>query len=503
MHLTSSVVAGLVGSILAKRFDDASTSPEFHHELWDLCCSENQYVAAAAPRGHAKSTAVSFAYVLGAVLFRAHKFVLLVSDTEAQASMFLGNIKQELQENEDLIELFQLKKDDKGLVKFPKDTETDIIVETIDGHKFRIIAKGAEQKLRGLNWNGTRPDLVVVDDLENDELVMNKERRTKLRRWFYAALLPVMSPRGKFRMVGTILHMDSLLESLMPREWDKATVHEALKTWSMKPRQMWKSIKWRAHNSDFSALLWSERFNKEFFEQKREDFLRQGIPDVYSQEYLNEPIDEAVSYYKKGDFLLRTKDDEKLRLNYYITADLAISEKETADWSAFVVGGVDENKKLHVVNVIRERLDGREIVDLILALHRTYEPLAFGIEEMQVSKAIGPFLREEMMRQNTYPTLVPMKHMNKDKLMRGRSIQARMRAKAVKFDGEADWFPTFQDELLKFPRAKNDDQADAFAYLGLLVDKMIEAQTDEEVEEEEYELELMESPIGQSKVTGY
>jgi len=503
MQLSSSVIAGFVGSILAKRFDDASTSPQFHHELWDLCCSDNQYVAAAAPRGHAKSTAVSFAYILAAVLFRAHRFVLLVSDTEAQGAMFLGNIKQELQENEDLIELFQLKKDEKGFVKFIKDTETDIIVETIDGHKFRIIAKGAEQKLRGLNWNGTRPDLVVIDDLENDELVMNKERRTKLRRWFYAALLPVMSPKGKLRMVGTILHMDSLLESLMPRQWDKATVQEDLKVWSMRPRQMWRTVKWRAHNSDFSKLLWPERFSKEFFEQKREDFQRQGIPDVYSQEYLNEPIDESVSYFKKGDFLFRTKDDEKLRLNYYITADLAISEKETADWSCFIVGGVDENKKLHILNVIRERLDGREIVDLILALHRTYDPLAIGIEEMQVSKAIGPFLREEMVRQNTFPTIVPMRHMNKDKLMRGRSIQARMRAKAVKFDEEADWFPTFQDELLKFPRAKNDDQVDAFAYLGLLVDKMIEAKTDEEVEEEEWEEEFMESPMGQSRMTGY
>jgi hypothetical protein len=36
--------------------------------------------------------------------------------------------------------------------------------------KFRIVAKGAEQRLRGMLWDGQRPDLIVVDDLLNEEL---------------------------------------------------------------------------------------------------------------------------------------------------------------------------------------------------------------------------------------------------------------------------------------------------------------------------------------------
>ena len=174
---------------------------------------------------HAKSTAGTIAYGLASVLFRASEFILIVSDTESQSSMFLGAIKQELQENEAIGELFGLKKNEKGEVEFIKDTETDCIVQFQDGHKFRIIAKGAEQKLRGMLWNGKRPDLILVDDLENDELVLNKERRMKLRRWFFSALLPALSVKGKIRMWGTVLHMDALLESLMPREWDKKTLH--------------------------------------------------------------------------------------------------------------------------------------------------------------------------------------------------------------------------------------------------------------------------------------
>jgi predicted phage terminase large subunit-like protein len=506
MNLTAEVMSGFVGSVLSKRFDEATASPQFHHELWQEACSDYQYVAIAAPRGHAKSTAGTLAYTLAAVLFRQARFVIIVSDTEAQAIMFLGTIKQELQENKDIEILFGLKKNEKDEVAFIKDTESDIVIEFEDGHKVRIIAKGAEQKLRGLNWNGTRPDLIIGDDLENDELVMNKERRTKLRRWFMAALLPAMSPRGRFRMWGTVLHQDSLLESLMPRPFEKTTVVQGLRTISVKPKTMWRSIKYKAHNEDFSEILWPERFGAQFFRDKREEYQRQGIGDVYSQEYLNEPIDESVSYFKKGDLLPEVEADKDKNLRYYIAGDLAISEKETADYTVFVIGGIDEDRVLHIVNIIRERMDGRQIVDTILALENVYEPECIGIEEMQVSKAIGPFLREEMVARNIYPSLELLKHGGKDKLSRARSMQARLRAKSVKFDKESDWYADFEDEILKFPRSRNDDQVDALAYLGLLIDRMLTAPTDEELEEEEYFEELNASKSGndgRSAFTGY
>jgi hypothetical protein len=51
MKLNSQVIQGFVGSILAKRFDGQAVSPEFHRECWELCTSENKFVAMAAPRG--------------------------------------------------------------------------------------------------------------------------------------------------------------------------------------------------------------------------------------------------------------------------------------------------------------------------------------------------------------------------------------------------------------------------------------------------------------------
>ncbi len=506
MALTAETVEGFVATVLANNYDESTSSPQFHKELWQEACSDAQYVAIAAPRNHAKTTAGTMAYGMAMLLFRESRYLVIVSDTEGQAAMFLQNIAHELRDNELIADLFQLSKNEKGLVQFDKDTETDIIVRFQDGHRFRIVAKGAEQKLRGMNWLNQRPDLVICDDLENDELVMNKERRMKLLRWFNSSLLHILSKTGKFRVWGTILHMDSLLENLMPVESNKTCVEEHLRVRDPYQRGLWRSTKYRAHNSDFSELLWPERFNADYFKAKREEAFRNGIPDSYSQEYLNHPIDESVAYFKRSDFLPEKPEYKELNLQYYITVDLAISETETSDYSVFLVAGIDEQRRIHIVNVYRERLDGREIVDLLLRLHTIYRPEAIGIEEMQVSKAIGPFLREEMIKQDQFLTLVKLKHGGKDKITRGRSIQARMRAKTVFFDQEADWYNTFQDECIRFPRSKHDDQVDAFAYLGMLLDKMTEAPTNAELMQEEYEEEVRESQwndSGRSRITGY
>lgn len=505
MRITPETVAGFVGSVLAPKFEDSCASPDFHNEMWELCCSQNKFVAIAAPRGHAKSTAVTLGYGLATLLFRERKFMLLVSDTESQASIFLGNIKLALQENDQLIELFGLKKNEKGMVQFVKDSETDIVVEFDDGHKFRIIAKGSEQKLRGLLWNNSRPDIIICDDMENDELVMNKDRRAKFKRWFKGALLPCRSDSGIVRIVGTILHMDSLLENLMPKPYDKQTITKSLKQFSTR-RTMWRTIKYRAHTDDYKELLWPQKKSADEFKMLRQQAFEDGTQDIYSQEYLNIPIDESSTYFRRADFQAMREDDYKQPVRYYVTADLAISDKETADYSVFIVGAVDEERRLQIRNVIRERLDGREIVDTILMLQKMYQPEAIGIEEMQVSKAIGPFLREEMIKHNNFISLYPLKHGGKDKLTRSRSIQARMRASGCKFDKSQDWYQTFEDECMRFPRDKHDDQVDAFAYLGLMLDVIVEAPTVEEMEEDEYLEEMEKSGMnnqGQNDATGY
>jgi predicted phage terminase large subunit-like protein len=501
MKLTSQLIYGFAGSILSKRYDNAVNTPPFHLELWDLFCSEHPLVAVAAPRGHGKSTTCSHAYILANALFRARHFILIVSDTETQAVNFLNDIKQDLKDNEDLIDLFQIK-------GFKKETETDIIVEMSDGHTFRILVRGAEQRVRGLKWNQLRPDLIVCDDLENEELVYNKERREKFRRWFNAALLPCRAKHGIVRIVGTVLHLDSLLNRLLPEDSDPLTVQEPLKTYSRRRNVVWKAVRYKAHNEDFSAILWPEMYDAQWFKDKREDLTEQGLPEVYAQEYLNYPIDESTAFFKRQDFLeirddmLKDIEDDKVNVNYYVGCDLAVSTADRSDYTAFVIAAVDDKGILNVVEVRKARMDSMEIIEEFFAINTIYKPEWFAMERGTIEKSLGPVLRAEMITRNNYLHF-ELSTANKDKTTRARGIQARIRAGGIKFNKSAGWYSDLEDEFVRFPKARHDDTVDALSWLGITFDRVIVASSREEDEEEEYQFMIKDQESGRSLVCGY
>lgn len=447
--------------------------------MWKLCCSDHPLVAIAAPRGHAKSTAVTHAYGLTNLLFRASDFALVVSDTETQAAQFLVDMKAELTDNHDLMEKFRIR-------KLIRDTETDFICQMHDGHKFRVIGKGSEQKVRGLKWKNKRPNLILADDLENDEIVMNPERREKFRRWFMNALLPAGSDDCKYRVVGTILHLDAMLMRLMGNK-------------------QWLTKLYRACNGDFSEILWPEKFPKERLLEIRANYEAEYNLEGWAQEYLNNPVAIGETYFRKDDFQPMTETDKRLR--YVAAADFAISEKEKADFTVIMVAGVDDMGNIYIVDVRRGRWDSLSIIDELISVQKRYNPDIFTFETEKIDKALGPFLNARMRKEGVYLNIEKVTP-TKSKATRGRSIQAKMKAGAVFFDKEAEWYPALETELMTMTpggsRGKHDDTFDAFAYIGLTVDKHLYALSDEEQEEEDYWDEFGDYlEQGRSAVTGY
>lgn len=493
--LTKDVINGFAGSLLARKYDGATPTPNFHLELWELFTSNNKFVAAAAPRGHGKSTAITYAYALANAVFREKRYIIIVSDTESQAINFLGDLKTELKENEDLINLF-------GIKGFLKDSETSIIVEFEDGYAFRIDAKGQGFK-RGMKWDNKRPDLIICDDLENEELVYNKDRREKFKRWFYGTVIPSLSQDGILRVVGTILHMDSLLNTLMPEESLKSTVIEPLRTYNFVTRGQWKSARYRAHTVDFGEILWPSRWSKESLQNLKDDYSARGLSDVYSQEYLNYPIDESVSYFKRADFIEQNELDKEKTKRYYAAVDFAVSTQARSDYTVIAIVGVDDNGIVHVEDIRRGRWDSLEVIDEMFFVDKRYSPDLFVVERGAIEKSLGPILRFEMLKRNQYINLHPMTP-TKDKQTRARAFQARLRAGSVRFNKEAEWYSDLEDEMVRFPKARHDDQVDALSWIGLILDEVHQAQTEEEIEEEEYTQMLREaSSCGRNSITGY
>lgn len=493
--LTADQVLGLTTTSLLQRYDDPKPIPDLHYEMWALCCSPALQVAIAAPRGHAKSTAITFAYALALLLFRESRHLLIMSSSETVAIDFLNDIRVELRENDRLHRMF-------GEVTFQRERDTEIICQMPDGHRFRVLVKGVGQRMRGLKWERKRPDTVIGDDMEDDEIVLNPDRRDKFRRWFYGAVRPIVKSGGRIRLVGTIIHMDALLERTMPPAGDPETVVEPLRTWSAKDRA-WLAVKYRAHDEGFVNLLWPGQFTAERLREIHREYAEMGLLDVYGQEYLNDPIDQSTAFFRRQDFLPMEKGDHERRKEYYAAADFAISLNKASAYTCLVVGGMDEDGTLHVVDVRRGRWDSTEIIEEMFLVQERYQIALFRVESENIEKSLGPILYREMDERGIYIALDP-KTPTKDKKQRAQALQRRMRAGKVRFNREAEWYADYEEELAHFPKWKTLDQVDASAWLGLMLSDMINAQTNKEVEDEEYDIAYAATAYqGASAVTGY
>ena len=139
----------------------------------------------------------------------------------------------------------------------------------------------------------------------------------------------------------------------------------------------------------------------------------------------------------------------------------------------------------------------------MFSIHNRYQPEIFRVEEENIMRGIGGFLFDQMDERNTWINL-DLERPVKDKDQRATAIATMMRAGRVKFDKDADWYADFEDEVAMFPRSPRKDQADAFAWLGMLITTMHAAPTPEDDMEDQYQEEYEEfSDVGRSAVTGY
>ena len=487
IKLTADLIESFGGTFISPKYDQLCPTPAFHRQAWALYASDVQSAMVIAPRDHAKSSALTMVYILAEVLFRCSDYVILVGSTEDGAAEQLGNITEELLENEDLRREF-------GIKKFHRTATTDMICEMADGYKFRILARGAEQRIRGRLWKGKRPNLLVCDDMEDDEQVENAERRRKFRIWFFRAAKQALSKSGRIRVHGTVLHDDSLLSRL-------------------RKNRTWKHLFYAAHAGfdDFSSLLWPERWTEAHLRARRQEFIEDGDSAGYSQEFLNNPLDHSDAFLKKDDFRAMEEDDYVSDKVVCAAADFAVSRADKANRTAFVVGGKDVKNNLHFLDVRKGRWDPTEWIDEMFRIQVTHNPDVFWVEDGVIWKSVRSMVYREMQVRDiriNFEAILPVK----DKGTRGRSYQRRMRAGQCRFDKKAEWYPDFEQENLRFSGAAQatlDDQFDAAALLSRGFDDLTQVEPEDFFDDEDWEMErgFWNRPKGtvdgRSAVTGY
>ena len=412
--------------------------PEFHKEIYDIITSGEKRVAIAAPRGHAKSTIISLAYTLWNALHEKKKFIIICSDTFPQAKMFLETIKTEIETNALLKSIYGNQKTDKW-------TESDIELRC----GVRIMAKGAEMKFRGLKYGRHRPDLIIIDDLENDEMVESKERRDKLERWFNGTLLPATDiDTGQIVYIGTILHDDALLIKVLNRYPGWIT-------------RLYKAIQ------DDGSALWPEHLSVETLERMKQEHTSVGLLDIFMCEYMNDPITDENREFKREFFKYYHEVPELRAMKIAITVDPAISKKEKADYSVIYVQGVDKDNKRYCLDYTRKRLDPYELCNEIFRLYDKWKPWTVGIEKVAYQEALIYIVKDEMRKRNVFFKVSEIST-RREKEMKIRGLVPMYRAGVMYHSPK---HTELEEELLRFPKGRTDDIIDAQAMQQELVRK--------------------------------
>lgn len=331
--------------------------PDFHREFYDFLLNDNDD-ALAAPRGHAKSTVCGLVFIAWCYCYRIRRYIVYISQNHDKTTQFIEPHRIEPKTNNRLRWLYgdltcKTVVGDNG-----KDRE-----DCIDINGCRIQALSFEKNIRGIKFKHMRPDLIIGDDIEDDKRVKNPTLRKEDMEKVDKAIIPSLDiVSGKFKMIGTILHLDSLLS-------------KKIKAFNGKI--------YRAED-DKGNILW-----KEYFTRARLDKKKKAIGTVaYQQEYLNNPVDNATSTIKGEhiracydyDYNYTYKDMDRL----YLGVDFAFSDRITSDDSAFVDVGIKDGKK-HLLNIRwKHGLSLPKQLKYIQMLHETHNYSIIGLEENSI-----------------------------------------------------------------------------------------------------------------------
>ena len=214
------------------------------------------------PRGHAKSTHFDIFMPLW-LMFQPQRlinFMVIVGKSEDSAKRLLGDIQAELEFNERIKADFGKQKKDIG------DWQDGEFTAASGVH---FLACGRGQSPRGLREREARPDYIVIDDLDDDELCRNERRVREITEWVKEALFGALDVgRGRFLMVGNLISKTSVLANMAAT---KGVYVSEVKAVDKEGNPIWKEKWTKEEAKEYADFVGYRAWNKEMMHNPIKD----------------------------------------------------------------------------------------------------------------------------------------------------------------------------------------------------------------------------------------
>lgn len=386
------------------------------------------------PRGHLKSTIATIGFPQWALWHDPTLRILIDNEVVKNSKRFLAECKENIQ-NPRVKDILTVE----GKYPLTPDydrpggwTEDSVILKGHTTKEPSIATAGVDTAVTSQHY-----DIIIMDDLVSERNVTTPEQMAKVEQHYQMAY-SLLEPGGLLIVIGTRYHLDDLYKTLLADDTFQTLVRPAI--------------------DEEGNVLFPKKFSKERLEHLKKS---QGT-NFYSQ-YMLTPIGGEDTLFRSED--IKVFDDLRdVPGNVYtfITVDLAVSKKQTADYTVLMVLQVDADGNIYAVDMRRGRFTPVETIQHLFELQRRWEPFDVGVEAVAFQKSMIYFIQDKMRETGNYFPLRELKA-DKDKIRRAKAFQPYV------LQGMFHVYKPISepiiDELVSFPYAKHDDIVDAISYV--------------------------------------
>ncbi|HEY1430735.1 MAG TPA: phage terminase large subunit, partial [Stellaceae bacterium] len=334
-------------------------------------------------------------------------------------------------------------------------------------------ARGGEYFAVGVDASvtGRRAHLGIIDDPVKGKAEADSATiRQHVWEWYKADFWTRLVPEAGLLYIGTRWHEDDLAGRLL----EDAKIGG----------EQWEVVSLPAIAEDGDALgrvpgerLWPEWFTTEMFENAQRDARN------WSALYQQRPMPESGDYFKNDWLRWYDTAPQRDQLRTYGASDYAV-RANMGDYTVHIVGGLDPNDDLYLLDLWRKQVASNEWVEAVIDLMELWKTLTWAEESGQIEKGVGPFLTKRQLERKVYAHRKQFSSAA-DKAVRAQAIRGRVAMGKVYLPKRAPWAATLMDELLRFPAGKYDDQVDTLSLIGRMLDEMVPGSKPKPVEPEQ------------------
>lgn len=379
-------------------------SPSFAREIWaPLEDPSVRLVNLICFRGSSKTTRLR-TFASKRIAYGISRTVLYIGASEKDAIRSVQWLRTQVDQNRLWAQTF-------GLHPGRKWEETQLeITHKVFNHTVWVLAAGITGSLRGINFDDYRPDLIIVDDPQTDEMAATLEQREKVTDLILGAVKnslapPTEEPNAKIAMAITPQHPEDISQQALK---DSQWTSRVFPCWTKETIDL-------PIESQMSS--WEEQFPTLSLRQDKTEALKRNKLSIFSREMECKLLSPELSQFRPQWLNIRTLPNSGPRGCFAVLGVDPVpppSERQMSkglqgkDWEAHYVWG-RVNGEYHLLDYARNR--GHEpswSVATALGLAHKWRVSRIVVDAVAYQRTLKWLLDQEMKRRQVYFSVVPL-----------------------------------------------------------------------------------------------